>query len=275
MSASQQSTTGYADVNGVRLYYEVAGEGHSLVLQHEGIADCRMWDDQFGVFAQRYRVVRYDYRGFGKSSMQPGAFSLRDDLLVLLRVLGIVKTYLLGASLGGSMTVDFALEHPDIVDAIIPVAPGLSGLQPPEEEATLFEPVEEAIKAGDLDRANDLEVHIWVDGPNRAPDQVDPAVREKVRVMNGDSFKRQDEWTDAKPVPLEPPAVGRLGEIHVPTLVIIGDEDVPHVQRAADAIASGIAGAKKVVMHNTAHVLMMERPEEFNRIVLDFLASLA
>jgi 3-oxoadipate enol-lactonase len=275
MSASQQSTTGYADVNGVRLYYEVAGVGHPLVLQHEGIADSRMWDDQFGVFAQRYRVVRYDYRGFGKSDMRPGDFSLRDDLLGLLRSLGIEKTYLLGASLGGSMTIDFALEHPGMVDAIIPVAPGLSGLQPPEEENFLFEPIEEAIKAGDLDRANDLEVHLWVDGPNRANDQVDPAVREKIRVMNGDSFKRQDEWTDAKPVPLEPPAVGRLGEIHVPTLVIIGDEDVPHVQRAADAIASGIAGAKKAVMHNTAHVLMMERPEEFNRIVLDFLSSLA
>ena len=274
MSASQRSTTGYAEVNGVRLYYEVAGQGHPLVLQHEGIADCRMWDDQFGVFSQQYRVVRYDYRGFGKSDMRPGDFSLRDDLLGLLRSLGVERTYLLGASLGGSMTVDFTLEHPDMVDAIIPVAPGLSGLQPPEEEVALFEPIEDAIKAGDLDRANELEVHIWVDGPNRSPDQVDPAIREKVRVMNGDSFKRQDEWKDAKPLPLDPPAAGRLSEIHVPTLVIIGDEDVPHVQRAADAIASGIAGAKKAVIHNTAHVLMMEQPAEFNRIVLDFLASL-
>ena len=73
--------------------------------------------------------------------------------------------------------------------------------------------------------------------------------------------------------PLDPPAAGRLGEITVPTLVIVGDRDIPHIQQIADTLANGIAGARKVVMPNTAHVPNMEQPAAFNQLVLDFLAG--
>jgi pimeloyl-ACP methyl ester carboxylesterase len=264
-----------AEVNGTRLYYEVAGEGHPLVLIHAGIADSRMWDDQFDVFAQRYRVIRYDLRGFGRSEVPPGPYTLRDDLLGLLRYLGVERTYLVGVSIGGGLAIDFTLEHPDMVDALIPVAAGVGGLPPSEEDDEApFEAIEAAIKAGDLARANELEIELWVVGPRRAADQVDARVRQRALEMNGDSFARQAENEQALPQRLDPPAFGRLGEIHAPTLVIVGDEDLPDVMRAANAVVAGVAGARKAVMHGAAHLPNMEQPAEFNRLVLDFLGGL-
>lgn len=270
------SQTGMAEVNGTRLYYEVAGDGHPLVLLHAGIADCRMWDDQFSVFAQRYRVIRYDLRGFGKSDVPPGPYTLRDDLYGLLNFLGIQKTYLIGCSMGGSLAIDFTLEHPDMVSALIPVCAGLGGFEPSDTDAELayWEQIEAAEKAGDTARVNEMEVHLWVDGLGRAPEEVNPAIRERVREMNGLALAREAEANLAQPQRLDPPAVGRLAEIRVPTLVIIGDQDLSGTQQTADKLASSISGARKVVIHDTAHVPNMEKPDEFNRVVLDFLSTL-
>ena len=129
MSESIQPTRGFAEVNGAKLYYEVMGAGHPLVLLHEGIADSRMYDDQFNAFAQRYRVVRFDLRGFGQSDLPPGdePVALYEDLYGLLALLGIKKTYVLGMSMGGAIALDFTLAHPVMVDALILVAPGVSG----------------------------------------------------------------------------------------------------------------------------------------------------
>ena len=93
MASYQQAKSGFAEVNGANLYYEVAGSGHPLVLCHAGIADNRMWDDQFPVFAERYRVIRYDHRGFGQSDLPAGPFSLSEDLFGLLSHLGVASAY--------------------------------------------------------------------------------------------------------------------------------------------------------------------------------------
>jgi len=279
MSAPTNVETGYAEINGARLYYEVAGAGQPLALLHAGIADSRMWDDQFAVFAERYKVIRYDYRGFGKSSVPPGPYVFRDDLLGLLRHLGIARASLIGVSMGGGLAVDFTLEHPEMVTALIPVCAGVSGFEPnpadiAPEELAYWEQLEAADKAGDAERLNELEVHLWVDGLRRAPEQVNPAARARVREMNGANIARAAEQKQAQSQPLQPPAVGRLGEIHAPTLVIVGAEDNGMVQTAANRLSTEIPGARKVIMRDTAHVPNMEKPEEFNRIVLDFLAGL-
>ncbi|HLZ20988.1 MAG TPA: alpha/beta fold hydrolase [Ktedonobacterales bacterium] len=269
------SQSGMAAVNGTRLYYEMAGEGHPLVLIHAGIADSRMWDDQFALFAERYRVVRYDLRGFGKSEVPPGPYALRDDLYGLLDFLDIQKAYVIGVSMGGGLAIDFTLEHPDMVGALIPVCAGLGGFEPSatETEIAYREAIEAAEHAGDIERVNDMEVHLWVDGLGRTPEQVSTRVRQRVLVMNGLALAREAEQDQAQPQRLHQPAVGRLAEIRVPTLVIIGDQDLSRIQQTADKLASDITGARKVVIRDTAHVPNMERPDEFNHVVLEFLGS--
>ncbi|MBA2363975.1 MAG: hypothetical protein H0V86_10635 [Chloroflexia bacterium] len=113
-------------------------------------------------------------------------------------------------------------------------------------------------------------MQLWTDGVQRTPDQVDPEVRERVRQMTTALYTRGDPPSSTQ---LKRPAASRLGEIQVPTLVIVGDQDLPVIREIADALAAGIHGARQAVIPGTAHHLNLEQPEPFNRIVLDFLAE--
>jgi pimeloyl-ACP methyl ester carboxylesterase len=272
-----QAQTGMATVNGAQLYYEVAGEGHPFIMVHAGICDSRMWDPQFAYFASRYRVIRYDMRGFGKSTMPPGPAALRDDLYGVMRFLGVERAYVMGCSMGGGACVDFTLEHPEMVDALIPVCAGLSGFESDDEDeyAQVWPQVEAAEKAGDLDLVNTLELGVFVSGRGRTREQVAPDVYEKVWEMNGANLARQHEMAQAQFKRLDPPAAGRLAEIHAPTLIIEGELDERITLKMGDAMAAGIAGARLVTMAGVAHVPNMEKPAEFNRLVEDFLSQLS
>lgn len=276
MTGSTRPPSGFAEVNGTRLYYEVAGSGQPLVMIHAGIADRRLWDEQWQVFAERYTVIRYDMRGFGQSEVPEGTFSHHDDLYALLGWLGIDQAYLMGCSRGGSTAIDVALEHPELVTALIVVCSGPGGTpddgSPPPRQ---WNEIASSFKAGDFQRASELEVQVWVDGPNRTPEQVERRVRDLVHEMNLIALQNEAAAEGkSEEQALEPPAYDRLGEIRVPTLIIAGDQDQPHVVAAANLMEGRIVGAQKVVMHGTAHVPSLEQPAEFNRIVLDFLGKL-
>jgi len=274
--------TGFAEVNGTKLYYEVAGAGHPFVLVHGHLLDRRSWDDQFAVFAQRYRVILYDQRGFGDSGLitKGESYSDRQDLYELMKFLDIKSAYIMGVSGGGALAIDFTLEHPVMVDALIPVTAGDSGFQPSEEVmkkhpdvVRMYTSLDEAFEKHDTARAVEISLELWTDGPGRLPRQAAPDVRERVREMTTRNWERPDDEAQAEtpPVPLEPPAVERLSKIGVPTLVILGEWDGPN---PLDFLVADIPGAKKVVMAETAHHPFMEKPTEFNQIVLDFLGSL-
>ena len=153
-----QVNSGFAKVNATKLYYEILGEGHPLVLIHGGLMDRRMWDHQFNLFAKDYKVIRYNLRGYEKSDVPKDKFSHIDDLYQLLQFLNIDKTYILGLSLGGMIAIDFTLEHPDIVDALIPVSSALNGY--PYADAEDFESrflaIYKAAKEEGLDKAIEL-----------------------------------------------------------------------------------------------------------------------
>ena len=260
---------GFAEVSEARFYYEIAGEGPSLVLLHAGIADGRMWDEQFYAFARHYRVLRYDRRGFGKTAMVAGGYSNHRDLFELLKLLRIEHVALAGCSQGAKIAVDFTLEHPEMTDALVLVAPALSGFAYTGDMPRQAELIDLAEEAGDIAQVNELELQIWVDGPYRTPDQVDAQVRERVSEMNLIALQTPDGLGSEQP--LEPAAAGRLTELHTPTLVIVGDLDTPKTLAAAGFLATHIAGARKVEMTGVAHLPNMERHEEFNRHVLSFL----
>jgi 3-oxoadipate enol-lactonase len=275
---TNRTASGVAEVNGTRLYYEVAGAGHPLTLIHGALVNRRFWDDQVAAFARHYTVVRYDMRGFGDSALvkadQP-PFSAHEDLAALLRFLGIERTYVMGLSAGGAVAIDFTLAHPEMVDALIPVAAGVGGFayEPSEDEPEEpWQQVMQALQQGEIDRAVEMNLRYWTDGPARAPERVNAQARERVREMTTANYRRGDDlgvW----PQFLEPPAAGRLDEIKVPTLIVYGDQDVREVAEAAQALERGITGARKVIIPDTAHHLTLEKPAEFNRVVLDFLAS--
>jgi 3-oxoadipate enol-lactonase len=263
------------DIAGARIAYDVSGEGDAMVLSHAGLGDMRTWDPQVDAFGQRFRVVRYDGRGFGQTE-ETGAgdvpFRRSDDLLALLHHLGIERAHLVGGSLGGRVSLDAALSAPERVLSLIVVGSALGGYRwtdPQTHEG--WEESETAVLAGELEKAAEIEMQMWLAGRGRSLGDVDPAVRDLVRRMLLDSYAHGEVDGETG---LEPPAIGRLDEIRMPALVIVGDEDSPDVLRIADVLASGIAGARKVVMRGTAHAPNMEQPAEFNRVVLEFLSSI-
>jgi pimeloyl-ACP methyl ester carboxylesterase len=263
--------SGTLAVNGARLAYELAGAGAPLVLLHAGIADSRMWGAQFDQFAQRRRTLRYDARGYGRSEMPAGPFARHQDLAELLRQLGVARAAVVGASMGGATALDFALEHPEMVEALVLVASGLSGYQFSEAFRRYEQEEEAALERGDLDTVVEINLRMWVDGPTRPPEAVHHELRSAVARMI------RDASTSTEGVPRRPslPAVERLGEIRAPTLVLIGDLDVPDMLAIADLLVAGIPSARKATIEGAAHLPSMERPEEFTRLVLDFLADTA
>lgn len=272
MDNRSQPVAGFANIQGGQLYYEIAGSGQPLVLIHAGVADSRMWDDQVAVFAQHYQVIRYDLRGFGQSPLTSGVFANYEDVADLLRLLGVERAHVVGASYGGQVAIDFALAHPDMVDTLVLVAPNVGGAEPSDEMRRFGEEENTLLERGDIAGATELNLRMWVDGPQRTPDQVDGEVRERVRVMQFDAFSVPTP-DDVEEHRLMPPAIERLNEIQAPTLVIVGDLDVDAFRLLAERVATETPSARLVTLHGVAHMVTMERPDAFNQLVLDFLTA--
>lgn len=266
------SNTGFLDVQGAPLYYEVAGEGPALLLIHAGVADHRMWDQQFAVFAQHYRTIRYDLRPYGQSQLPVGLFADYEDPAALLQHLGVETAHVIGASFGGAVALDFALAHPAMVDSLILVAPAMGGY-PPSEEIQLFGKEEKAmLERGDVEGATELNLRMWVDGPLRTPEQVNPLVRQRVHDMQYQAFMAVIP-EGIEEIALDPPAVERLAELHIPTFILVGDHDVPQKLTLAHELTRQIAGAQQIVVPGVAHMVSMEQPEFFISTVLEFLSK--
>lgn len=270
MAESIPRSSGFVEVSGAPLYYERAGAGHPLVLLHEGIADSRMYDDQVVAFATHYEVIRYDIHGFGQSGTPTVPFTNHEALRDLLQALHVERTILLGMSMGGQIALDATLAYPAMVDALILAGAAVGGYDDAATTAAQWQEIGQAFEQDDMDRAVELTLRMWVDGPRRSPEQVAPGVRERVRVMTAQAFS----LPEVDPQPLEPPAINRLAEIHVPTLIMVGDADVEDIVQQAEILTQGIAGAQKVTFPEVAHIFNMERPDDFNRHVLSFLAAL-
>ena len=260
-----QSQSALAEINGAQLYYETAGTGEPLVFIHGFSLDTRMWDDQWGVFAQHYRVSRYDVRGFGKSSL-PGdkPYAQIDDLKALLEHLQAVPAHLVGLSMGGGIALDFAAAYPDLVRSLVPVDAALGGFAWTKDWGAV----------GSLARSIGVEAakQSWLNDELFAPANEQPRVAARLKEM-------VEDYSGCHWVSRDPgrwayvPTIQRLEQIRAPTLVVVGEHDLPDFHRAADLLEQRLPNARKVVLSGVGHMANMEAPEQFNEIVLSFLAE--
>ncbi len=269
--------SGVAPIDGGDLVWESAGEGPVVAFLHPGLWDGRVWDEQFGLFSRTYRVVRHDFRGYGRSSRpEPGRpYSHVSDLAAVMDAAGVERAALIGNSMGGRVAMDFALTHPARVSALVLASPALSGFEGNSEEESMWETafadverrIAEAVTTGDLERAQDLRLRsLW------APLGTDDPAGSLIRRI---AFDNLQELTldESGEIPIDPPAAARLGEIVAPTLVLPADHDPPWHERMCVEIAAGIPGTRLVRIPETDHVIPMRRPAEFNRVVLGFLGE--
>jgi 3-oxoadipate enol-lactonase len=228
------------------------------VLLHAGIADSRMYRRQVETFAP---ARAFDLPGFGQGPPEPETLDFR--AFVRDRLPDAPAT-LVGTSLGGRIALELALESPERVAALVLVGPGLDGHEWSEEVRAFGTEEEAALERGDLDAAVEANLKLWL------AEGVAPEVRALVAEMQRTALEQQ-VGHDIHVVPLEPPASRRLGEVDVPTLVVTGDEDVRDIHEIADKLATEIPGAERATIAGSGHLPSLERPDEFDAVVLAFL----
>jgi pimeloyl-ACP methyl ester carboxylesterase len=264
--------SGFAAINNARIYYEIAGQGQPFVMIHAGVADSRQWNNEFAHFANRFRVLRYDMRGYGKSEPVEGEFSHLNDLTALLDYLNLDQPLILmGCSMGGGVAMNFALASPSKARALIMVGSAPADLELDVARPPKFEEVEKAFDAGDLDLVAELETQIWFDGMGRSPAQVNQAMRRLLYEMNRIALSHEVKGLGKRLPDSQVPAAERLHELAIPLLVVVGVHDTPYILAAADYMMEKIPSAQKVTFEDAAHLPNMDHPEEFRRVVAEFL----
>jgi 3-oxoadipate enol-lactonase len=265
----------FVDVPGGRLFALSEGAGPAIALMHAAIVDQRAWDAMVpGLVAADFRVVRYDYRTFGRSTTDDVEFSNRADLLAVLDAFGIGRAAIVGNSRGGQIALDTAIEFPERVVAVVGVGAGLGGFEgelTPKEQV-LFEQADAIMSAAepDLDAIADLAVRLWVDGPGQPVGRVDPAIREVVRTMCRPLSEAGR--VRGRPIVLAPAANDRLGELRCPVLAVAGALDISTIVQAAHRLEAAAPNARAVVWPDVAHMIGMEAPDRLNALIVDFLA---
>jgi 3-oxoadipate enol-lactonase len=242
-----------------------------VLLLHAGIADRRMWRPLLdAASAAGFRAVAPDLRGFGETRLDPEPFSYARDVLPLLDG----PTAVVGASQGGRVALEVALLAPEQVERLVLLAPGLPGWSWSDETRAGWAAEEAAYEQGDLQAAAEASTRLWLDRPGERESPLDPAVRSLVLEMILRSYAQQstawDEGAEEETV-LDPPVQERLGEIACPTLVLVGELDVPDMRAVAAHVAESIPDGELVTVLGAAHLPSLEQPELVNARLLEFL----
>ncbi|MGH2418584.1 MAG: alpha/beta fold hydrolase [Candidatus Limnocylindria bacterium] len=260
---------GFLETNGARIYYEVEGTGEPVVLIHAGVANLRMWDEQVPALRDSYRIIRYDTRGFGRTETDAVEFSNRADIAALLDHLGERSAHVVGFSRAGSIALDFALEYPERVRSLVIGAGGISGYESTDEAPPeTFEAADKLYEARDWAGLAEWEADYWANGPGQPADRA-PEVRAKVHGWVLENYLA--EKVEGTPIVLDPPAAGRLDEIRVPLLAILGTVDDAGTSGSMRHLADSVPGARLEVFEGAAHMLNLEQPKRFNRLLRAFL----
>ncbi|HLZ42752.1 MAG TPA: alpha/beta hydrolase [Candidatus Sulfotelmatobacter sp.] len=256
----------FVPVENGQIYYEECGSGTpTVVLIHDGIAHSAVWDQVWPAFCGKFHTIRYDRRGYGKSPASTTWYYETDDLATLLRYLKVPRAVIVGSSHGGELSIDFTLAHPDVVQELVLVGAVVSGF--PYSDHFLNRGME---NSKPLEK-NDVKAAIanWSKDKYVLAPGHDAAQKKLLEILSASptDLNHQDY---ARPTQ---PALPRLHDIHVPTLILTGDADIPDVHAHAGAIEAGIRGSRRVVLSDCGHLMYLERPEEFTKIVTGFIES--
>lgn len=254
------------------LAYLDTGEGDLVVLLHGGGVDHRMWRDQIPHLARTHRVIAPDLRNHGASADATTPFRHCDDVAALVRHLDSGPATLVGLSMGGGAATDTALEHPEVVSRIVVSGTGTS--EPIFTDPWVFDifrRYQEAIEAMDVDAWLDATA-LFVTGPDRTSGEVRGDVVERVRAMGAETVTAHVRPDVAQPLPVTG-SWDRLPEIEIPVLAVVGAADAPDHIAMGRRLAEDVQHGRVVEVAGTAHYPNMERPDEWNTLVDEFLAA--
>jgi 3-oxoadipate enol-lactonase len=256
----------FLEVDGAKLYYEECGSApHTVVLVHDGVLHSAAWDDVWPDFCKHFHTIRYDRRGYGRSPVASHGYYATDDLAAVLRHLKLRRVAIVGSSHGGEISINFTLDHPEMVEQLVLVGAVVGGMPYTKHFLERGDALGKPLEKGDIKGA------------------IAAAAKDKYLTAPGSDAakKRMAEILSANPQDLTHPelelpvksALPRLGEIRITTLLLVGDADIPDVHAHAGAIEAGVPRARRVVISDAGHLMYLEKPTEFSRIVIEFLEN--
>ena len=266
-ATAASAATGSLDApGGGKLWYEIQGDGAPLVFLHDGLVSSAGWDGPFEALSKSFRAIGYDRRGFGRSEAPKGPYSDVDDLHAVFETLKLGRAVLVGCSNGSRLAVDYTLAHPDRVEALVLVGPVVSGLPYSahflRRGMTNFAPMFR-------EKSREKLIAAWVNDPYLTGAR-NAAARQRLReLLTRDPGPLSVTFPESRPA--DRPALGRLAEIRVPTLILVGASDIPDVHAHAGVLEAGIHGARRVIVPEAGHLIQLDQPEELSRRILDFL----
>lgn len=270
LNASQRDTAGFFVVDGDRIYYEVAGAGSAIVFLHDGLIHSGGWEAVFRRFARGHRVIRFDRRGYGRSDTPSKRYSPVGDLLALLDHLGVERATVVGASAGGGLALEFAVQHPERVTSLVlvgAVVPG-QGFSSHflERGRRNLAPRARGDYRGTMEN--------WI-GDRYLIAPGNDSARARMRTLLQGLEEKHLTNPRELIVSLTPAVASRLSEVAAPTLVVVGEHDIPDVHAHAGIIEAAAPGARRVVVSGAGHLVFLERPEELGRLLAEFLEGMA
>lgn len=254
-----------ADINGAKISYEVCGDekAQGVVLLHDGMANSAAWDGVWPGLCAKYRVVRYDRRGYGKSPAAQSAHSPTEDLAGVMKLAGLDHAHFIGASSGAGIAIDFLFEQPEAIDKLVLVAPSVSGLNVADAFMARLRALEDVVITGDMDKiiaAINADPHFISPEYDDARKKLEAIVRASPGDLGAHPLQRR---------PLN--MAQRVQEIYAPTLILVGSNDHPYVQAVGAAIGGRMRSAKTQLLLGQGYFLYLEDPAGFVGIVSGFL----
>jgi pimeloyl-ACP methyl ester carboxylesterase len=251
----------FAKSGRAELAYEITGfsEGVDVLLIHAGVTDRRSWQDVVKRLAPRHRCIAYDMRGYGETQYEhEDGWSAVADAVAVLDAAGVGEAMVVASSMGGQTAIDLALGHPHKVAGLVLIGPAIRGAPYPElgdgPTAELNSRIEAAEAAGDVDEVNRLEARMWLDGPTADEGRVAGPARDLFLEMNGRALRAENPGKQAQ----IPAAWPRLGEITVPTLIMIGRLDAEDILAINEPAATMIPHAQLLWLDDVAHLPQLE-----------------
>lgn len=256
----------FVEVDGGKVYYEECGtEAKAVVLVHDGVLHSAAWDEVWPEFCKHFHTIRYDRRGYGQSPVATSGYFETDDLMAVMRQAKVKRAAIVGSSHGGEISINFTLAHPEVVEELVLVGAVVGGMPYSkhflERGDALGKPLEKGDVAGAI-AAAEKDKYLTAAGSSAARKRM-------AEILSGSP---QDLTHPDLELPVKP-ALPRLAEIHVRTLLLVGDADIPDVHAHAGAIEAGVPRARRVVIRDAGHLMYLEKPEEFSRVVIEFLEN--
>jgi 3-oxoadipate enol-lactonase len=264
----------YLSIGKLKVYYEYHGSGDAVLLLHAGFQDHHMWKDQVAALSKNYKVVTVDLPYHGATTGEDTSLLVADLLHTMLDSLHIKKTSVVGLSMGSNAAQDFIIAYPERVNKVILISAGINGYDREHKIDSLsfewYPRMVSALEKKDTIEAAKIFTRTWAEGLYRTADSLQQPVSQYVFNTTLQNMKqhRLQGWPVLKKYPL---AIDLLGTIQVPVLIIHGDKDLPYMMETNKYLEAHIPGAKRVLMKDVAHMLNIEKPEEVNKLIIDFL----